>query len=45
MLTNLGTEEDVAKGKKLGAIDYLVKASLTPKQISERIKQYLNIQN
>ncbi|MDO9399304.1 MAG: response regulator [bacterium] len=43
MLTNLGTEEDKAKGKNLGAIDYLVKASLTPKQISIKIKQYLKI--
>ncbi|MEK7557950.1 MAG: response regulator [Patescibacteria group bacterium] len=43
MLTNLGTEEDKAKGKKFGVIDYLVKASLTPKQISIKIKQYLKI--
>ncbi|MEK7202805.1 MAG: response regulator [Patescibacteria group bacterium] len=43
MLTNLSTEEDAAKGKELGAIDYLIKASLTPKQISEKIKQYLKI--
>ncbi|MCK4553458.1 response regulator [Candidatus Parcubacteria bacterium] len=41
MLTNLGTEEDKEKGKKLGAIDYLVKASLTPAQVEENIKQYL----
>lgn len=43
MLTNLGAEEDMAKGKKLGAIDYLVKTSLTPKQINDKIKEYLNI--
>ncbi len=41
MLTNLGTEEDKAKGKKMGALDYLVKASLTPGQVSEKIKQRL----
>lgn len=41
MLTNLGTEEDMAKGKKMGALDYFVKASLTPGQVSEKIKQYL----
>lgn len=41
MLTNLGTEEDKAKGKKIGALDYFVKASLTPGQVSAKIKQYL----
>jgi DNA-binding response OmpR family regulator len=41
MLTNLGTEEDKAKGQKMGAIDYLVKASLTPAEISKKIKDYL----
>lgn len=41
MLTNLGTSEDKAKGEKLGAVDYFVKASLTPAQISEKIKKYL----
>ncbi len=41
MLTNLGTDEDKTKGEKLGATDYLVKASLTPAQISAKIKEYL----
>jgi DNA-binding response OmpR family regulator len=41
MLTNLGTDEDKKKGEKLGAADYLVKANLTPAQISERIKNFL----
>lgn len=41
MLTNLGTEEDRAKGSALGANDYLVKASLTPTQVSDKIKEYL----
>ncbi|MFA5360035.1 MAG: response regulator [Patescibacteria group bacterium] len=43
MLTNLSTDEDKAKGEKMGALDYLVKASLTPGQISEKIKQILKI--
>ncbi len=43
MLTNLGTEEDKAKGEKLGALDYLVKASLTPGQVSAKIKQALKM--
>lgn len=43
MLTNLGTEDDKAKGQKMGALDYLVKASLTPGQISEKIEKILSI--
>lgn len=41
MLTNLSTDEDRKKGEKMGATDYLVKASLTPAQISEKIKKIL----
>lgn len=41
MLTNLGTEEDKKKGQELGATDYLVKANLTPSQVSAAIKKYL----
>lgn len=41
MLTNLGTDEDKDKAKDLGVVDYLVKAQLTPAQISEKIKKYL----
>ncbi|MEA3450021.1 MAG: response regulator [Patescibacteria group bacterium] len=41
MLTNLGTSEDQEKGKKLGATDYWVKASMTPAQVSERVKELL----
>jgi two-component system, OmpR family, alkaline phosphatase synthesis response regulator PhoP len=40
MLTNLGTDEDIAKGKELGATDYLVKASLTPGEVLGKIEQY-----
>jgi DNA-binding response OmpR family regulator len=42
MLTNLGQEEDVEKGTKLGAIDYLVKANLTPAQVVEKVKEVLS---
>jgi len=43
MLTNLGTDEDKKKGETMGALDYLVKASLTPAQISAKIKQALKM--
>ncbi|MEA2088739.1 MAG: response regulator [Patescibacteria group bacterium] len=42
-LTNLKQEEDVERGKKLGASGYLVKATLTPTQILEKVKQFLKI--
>ena len=41
MLTNLGTIEDKEKGAKLGATDYLVKANLTPLEISQAVSQYV----
>jgi len=41
MLTNLGTTEDKEKGEKFGATDYLVKANLTPSQVSEHVAKYL----
>jgi DNA-binding response OmpR family regulator len=41
LLTNLGTEEDMKKGKELGARDYVVKASFTPADISKKVKEYL----
>lgn len=40
-LTNLKQEEDIEKGKKLGAIDYLVKSTMTPAQVLEKIDKYL----
>jgi DNA-binding response OmpR family regulator len=43
MLTNLSTEEDKEKAKKLGATDYVVKANLTPTEVNEIVKKYLNI--
>lgn len=43
MLTNLGTEDDKIKGQKMGALDYLVKASLTPGQIGDKVKEALKI--
>lgn len=42
LLTNLGTDEDREKGMSLGAEDYLVKANLTPEQVSDKVKKYLD---
>lgn len=41
MLSNLGQKNDVSKGKELGANDYIVKASMTPTQVVEKIKSYI----
>jgi len=41
ILSNLGQREDVEKGLSLGAIDYLVKASFTPGEIVEKVKNIL----
>jgi DNA-binding response OmpR family regulator len=40
MLTNLGQQSDMERGKDLGAEDYMVKADFTPKEIIERIKSF-----
>ena len=41
ILSNLGQREDVEKGLKLGAVDYLVKAHFTLDEIIAKIKKFL----
>lgn len=41
ILSNLGQKDDIEKGLKLGAIDYLIKAHFTPGEIIEKIKKVL----
>ena len=41
MLTNLGQSEDVDKGKKMGAQDYLVKANCTPMDVVNKVAEHL----
>lgn len=43
LLTNLGQDEDIKKGKQLGATDYFVKANHTPAEVVTKVKQVLNI--
>lgn len=40
-LTNLRQEKDVEKGTALGAVGYLVKASFTPAQVLDKVKEIL----
>ncbi len=39
ILSNLGQKDEVEKGLKLGAIDFLVKAHFTPEEIVDKIKE------
>ncbi|HHE76645.1 MAG TPA: response regulator [Candidatus Parcubacteria bacterium] len=41
ILSNLGQKEDIEKGLKIGAADYLIKAHFTPAEIIEKIKNVL----
>lgn len=42
LLTNLGQDEDIERGKKLGAVGYLVKANVTPADVVDRVKAELS---
>jgi len=41
ILSNLGQKDDIEKGNKLGATDYLVKAHNTPGEIVDKVKMIL----
>jgi len=42
LLTNLGQKEDVEKGLKLGADEYLIKAHFLPSEVINKIIKMLN---
>lgn len=42
LLTNLGQEEDIKKGRMLGATDYFVKSNFTPDAIVEKVRLVLS---
>jgi len=41
ILTNIDQKENIEKGLKMGAVDYLIKAHFTPGEIVEKIKAAL----
>mgnify|MGYP001602936326 CR=1 FL=1 len=41
ILSNLGQDEDLKKGKELGADDYIVKAYFTPLEVTKKIEALL----
>jgi DNA-binding response OmpR family regulator len=41
ILSNLGQKDDIEKGLKMGAIDYLIKAHFTPSEIIQKVAMVL----
>ena len=41
IISNLGQKEEVEKGLKLGAVDYLIKANFTPEDIIDKVRTAL----
>ncbi|MFH0969187.1 MAG: response regulator, partial [Patescibacteria group bacterium] len=41
LLTNLGQREDVEKGLKMGAADYIIKAHFTPSEVVDKINSVI----
>ena len=41
ILSNLGQERDIEKGKELGVVDYLIKSDYSMTEVIEKIKKYL----
>ncbi|MBI3115228.1 MAG: response regulator [Candidatus Kerfeldbacteria bacterium] len=41
LLTNLGQDDDIKKGKQLGADDYFVKANHSPQEVVEKVRTIL----
>ncbi len=43
-LSNLGQEQDIARGKSLGAAGYIVKANSTPSEVVAKVKEIAHIE-
>jgi len=41
ILSNLGQESDIEKGKELGAVDFLVKADFKMKEVIAKVREHL----
>ncbi len=41
ILSNLGQESDIEKGKELGATDYLIKANFKMKEVIAKVREHL----
>ena len=43
ILSNLGQETDIKKGRELGAVDYLIKANYSIVKVVAKLEKYLNV--
>jgi CheY-like chemotaxis protein len=41
-LSNLGQEQDIVRGKALGAIGYIIKANSTPSEVVAKVEELIN---
>lgn len=41
IVSNLGTKEDLEKGRQLGAVDFMIKATVTPENIVGKTKEII----
>ena len=41
IISNLGQEEDIQRGLKLGAVDYIVKSDFSLNDVVSRVKKYI----
>ena len=41
LLTNLGQKQNIKKGLRLGAVDYVIKAHYTPSEVVEKVNKVL----
>lgn len=41
IFSNLSQKEEIEKGLKLGASDFIIKTSVTPAQLEQRVKEFL----
>jgi DNA-binding response OmpR family regulator len=42
ILSNLGQETDIKKGRELGAVDYLIKSNYAITEVVAKLEKYLN---
>lgn len=42
IFSNLSQKEEIEKGLKLGAKDFIIKTSLTPTELEHKVKEYLS---
>jgi len=43
ILSNLGQQEDIDKGMKLGASDFMIKSNFTLDEVSAKIKEFVSV--